>query len=212
MLCWQYVVDPATGEEKKVTKFGGAHPGNRRPQHKPYTPPNQEFDKEGHATAHFVTVGGGNALQLVQRTDEPDTKPSASSSGGGKAPEYIEGMYTKSAVDTFLGFVLSKVDLLLSFYAVVLPDGVTAGQTIHVQAPDGRLNAVVVPAGFGPGDKFTVEFADVAPVQKEDEDADIYVPSFNPGYNNNTDPHNTNSLPSANATPVYSAPPQYPNK
>ena len=43
---------------------------------------------------------------------------------------------------------------------MTLPDGVSAGQTIHVQAPDGRLNAIVVPSGFGPGSTFTVEFAD----------------------------------------------------
>jgi hypothetical protein len=42
---------------------------------------------------------------------------------------------------------------------VTLPDGVVAGQTIHVQAPDGRLNAIVIPPGFGPGSTFTVEFA-----------------------------------------------------
>jgi hypothetical protein len=36
---------------------------------------------------------------------------------------------------------------------------VVAGQTIHVQAPDGRLNAIVIPPGFGPGSTFTVEFA-----------------------------------------------------
>ena len=44
-------------------------------------------------------------------------------------------------------------------HAVTLPDGVTAGQTIHVQAPDGRLNEIIVPPGFGPGSTFTVEFA-----------------------------------------------------
>jgi hypothetical protein len=37
---------------------------------------------------------------------------------------------------------------------------VTEGQTIHVQAPDGKVNAIVVPPGFGPGSTFTVEFAD----------------------------------------------------
>jgi len=47
----------------------------------------------------------------------------------------------------------------LVFATVTLPDGVVAGQTIHVQAPDGRLNAIVVPPGFGPGSTFTVEFA-----------------------------------------------------
>jgi len=34
-----------------------------------------------------------------------------------------------------------------------------AGQTIHVQSPDGRTNAIVIPPGFGPGSTFTVEFA-----------------------------------------------------
>lgn len=42
---------------------------------------------------------------------------------------------------------------------VTLPDGVTEGQTIHVQAPNGKINAIVVPPGFGPGSTFTVEFA-----------------------------------------------------
>jgi len=43
---------------------------------------------------------------------------------------------------------------------VTLPAGVSSGQTVHVQAPDGRLNEIVVPEGFGPGSTFTVEFAD----------------------------------------------------
>jgi hypothetical protein len=42
---------------------------------------------------------------------------------------------------------------------VTLPDGVSAGQTIHVQAPNGETNAIVIPEGFGPGSTFTVEFA-----------------------------------------------------
>jgi hypothetical protein len=42
---------------------------------------------------------------------------------------------------------------------VTLPSGVSSGQTIHVQAPDGQVNAIVIPAGFGPGSTFTVEFA-----------------------------------------------------
>jgi hypothetical protein len=42
---------------------------------------------------------------------------------------------------------------------VTLPGGVHAGQVIHVQAPDGRINEIVVPDGFGPGSTFTVEFA-----------------------------------------------------
>lgn len=46
---------------------------------------------------------------------------------------------------------------------VTLPDGVNPGDTIHVQAPDGRLNAIVVPAGMYAGSTFTVEFADGPP-------------------------------------------------
>lgn len=47
------------------------------------------------------------------------------------------------------------------YIQVTLPAGVTSGQTIQVQAPDGRLNEIVIPQGFGPGSTFTVEFADV---------------------------------------------------
>lgn len=51
----------------------------------------------------------------------------------------------------------------LSFAVLVtLPDGVHGGQNIHVQAPDGRVNEIIVPDGFGPGSTFTVEFAEGA--------------------------------------------------
>jgi len=46
---------------------------------------------------------------------------------------------------------------------VTLPAGVNGGDKIHVQAPDGRLNEIIVPSGFGPGSTFTVEFADGPP-------------------------------------------------
>jgi hypothetical protein len=45
------------------------------------------------------------------------------------------------------------------FVKVTLPAGVVAGQTIHVRAPDGQINEIIVPNGFGPGSSFTVEFA-----------------------------------------------------
>lgn len=45
------------------------------------------------------------------------------------------------------------------YVSVTLPEGVKEGQTIHVQAPDGKINAIVIPPGFGPGSTFTVEFA-----------------------------------------------------
>lgn len=67
---------------------------------------------------------------------------------------------------------------------VTLPEGVVAGQTIHVQAPDGRLNAIIVPPGFGPGSTFTVEFAPEAPPETAAaapmaETASPYNPEYN---------------------------------
>ena len=69
--------------------------------------------------------------------------------------------------------------------AVTLPSGVHGGDVIHVKAPDGRINAIIVPMGMGPGSTFTVEFAassDDYPEGregKEDENAmapGVYVP------------------------------------
>ena len=45
------------------------------------------------------------------------------------------------------------------YISVTLPEGVNPGDTIHVQSPDGRLNAIVVPDGMHAGSTFTVEFA-----------------------------------------------------
>ena len=104
----------------------------------------------GQATVHFKAYGGGNALTLVQQ--DGSSHP-ASGIPAAKLPEYV---------------------------SVTLPDGVTAGQTIHVQAPDGKVNAIVVPAGFGPGSTFTVEFApdEAPPLEK-------YTMSSSP-YDSNT--------------------------
>ena len=44
---------------------------------------------------------------------------------------------------------------------MTIPQGVAPGQVIHVQAPDGAVNAITVPEGYGPGSTFTVEFAPV---------------------------------------------------
>ena len=79
------------------------------------------------------------------------------------------------------------------FPLVTLPDGVTAGQTIHVQAPDGRLNAIVVPPGFGPGSTFTVEFApEEAPVPTAPvaTSAPVATPATEPQYVQITVPDN----------------------
>jgi len=54
--------------------------------------------------------------------------------------------------------------------SVTLPPGVSPGDTIHVQAPSGALNAIQVPPGMGPGSSFTVEFMeDAKPPTKEEE-------------------------------------------
>lgn len=45
------------------------------------------------------------------------------------------------------------------YISVTLPEGVNPGDTIHVQSPDGRLNAIVVPDNMYAGSTFTVEFA-----------------------------------------------------
>mmetsp|Transcript_17944 Transcript_17944/g.33250 ORF Transcript_17944/g.33250 Transcript_17944/m.33250 type:complete len:218 (+) Transcript_17944:35-688(+) len=84
----------------------------------------------GQATAHFVSYGGGNALVLKQNDGTAQPQVGATPV---KQPEYIQ---------------------------VTLPAGVYGGQKIQVAAPDGRLNEIIVPDGFGPGSTFTVEFAD----------------------------------------------------
>lgn len=124
--------NPITGETKTKHTMGGAFPGNRRQVQQPYKPPVSQFDGNGKAVSHFVSYGGGNALVLKQGPGP--AKPQAGAMvATAKPPEYIK---------------------------VVLPAGVTAGQTIRVAAPDGRLNEIVVPQGMGPGSAFTVEFAD----------------------------------------------------
>ncbi|KAL7574046.1 hypothetical protein ACA910_015624 [Epithemia clementina (nom. ined.)] len=127
-----------------------------------------------------------------------------------------------------------------NYIEVTLPEGVKAGQVIHVQAPDGQLNEVVVPEGFGPGDVFTVEFASssttIPTTTKLDDNLYTTPVAVNdnqtsrsnnrPGDNfasaldndNNNHHHHANhannwseAYPSAVATPVYSPPPQYPS-
>jgi hypothetical protein len=127
-------------------------------------------------------------------------------------------------------------------HAVTLPDGVETGQTIHVQAPGGRLNAIVIPPGFGPGSTFTVEFApeEAAPPTPKSHYNTPSAPAvavsnsvgandgFAAGFNNpnyvppaatavassyNQEPDvDLYSYPTTSATPVYPSAPQYPSK
>lgn len=47
----------------------------------------------------------------------------------------------------------------VSQFIVVVPPGVSSGQTLHVRSPDGQTLATVVPPGTGPGASFLVSYA-----------------------------------------------------
>jgi hypothetical protein len=79
--------DPYTGQKKVKKRLGGAYPGQKIPQHGPYVPPASAFGKDGQATAHFVTHGGGNALTLVQC--DGSTAPQVG--GSVSPPQMIQG-------------------------------------------------------------------------------------------------------------------------
>jgi hypothetical protein len=67
--------------------------------------------------------------------------------------------------------------MIRAYYTVTLPEGVKEGQTIHVQAPDGKINAIVIPPGFGPGSTFTVEFApEEKPTSTTTTSSSSYIP------------------------------------
>lgn len=44
-------------------------------------------------------------------------------------------------------------------FLVTLPPNVYPGDTLRVQAPDGKMNDIIVPQGLYPGDRFHVQFA-----------------------------------------------------
>jgi len=107
------------------------------------------------ATAHFVAYGGGNALVLM---DKPN-----------RAAKRVDG------VDS----VAEK-----EFIEVTLPPNVNPGDVIHVQNPKGDINAIVVPAGMGPGSTFTVEFdaGDAPPPPEEEIAVAVAEPSSAPSH------------------------------
>lgn len=134
----------------------GTYPGNKRVAKPAYQPGDGEFERVNSttavATAHFVTCPGGNALKLVGKPNRVDEQAAGVAPGGATGPQYI---------------------------SVTLPPGVQSGDVIHVKAPDGRINAITVPMGMGPGSTFTVEFSeDTPPPPKEDElTPGVYVPT-----------------------------------
>lgn len=126
----EVVNDPITGEGKKKKKLGGAYPAQRRPQKNPYVPDESEFNKVDGTTSTATAhfVACGGGNALVLMNKPNRPPPDAV---GAEKKEYI---------------------------SVTLPPDVNPGDVIHVQAPDGRLNAIIVPEGMGPGSTFTVEF------------------------------------------------------
>jgi hypothetical protein len=126
------VQDPHTGKEKKKKKLGGASPGQRRPEHAPYVPPQSQF-QDGKATVHFVATGGGNALTLVQQ--DGSHQPQI----GKPQTEFIQGKsevrgHDSAGIDlSFAPACLSPLAYRTTIFnscclAVTLPDGVVAGQ------------------------------------------------------------------------------------
>jgi hypothetical protein len=151
-----------------------SYPGNQRVVNPAYQPPNEAFTQVDEYTSvaqvHFVTCPGGNALKLVGKDNRGGTSTTSSDTNNGR------------------------------YISVTLPSNVHAGDVIHVHAPDGRLNAVTVPEGMGPGSTFTVEFAPEPPAAVPIAEADlapgVYVPTVvaemepvdntNNNYDNNT--------------------------
>lgn len=83
-----------------------------------------------------------------------------------------------------------------TYIQVTLPAGVNGGDKIHVQAPDGRLNEIIVPPGFGPGSTFTVEFADGPPPTPAPASYAPPLATATPErhvYNNNNNYYNNNN-------------------
>mmetsp|Transcript_19980 Transcript_19980/g.28480 ORF Transcript_19980/g.28480 Transcript_19980/m.28480 type:complete len:187 (-) Transcript_19980:140-700(-) len=141
-----------------VNSTAATYPGNRRVANPTYQPPDSDYTQVDETTAvanaHFVTCPGGNALRLEgkpHRSDGIQNNTMSTTNNGGQ-PTYI---------------------------SVTLPPGVNSGDIIHVRAPDGRLNAITVPPGMGPGATFTVEFSNDTPAPPKEEELapGVYVPT-----------------------------------
>lgn len=93
--------------------------------------------------------------------------------GGGNALVLKQG----SVAQPQIGAAIAKPP---EYIQVTLPAGVKSGQKIQVAAPDGRLNEIIIPEGYGPGSTFTVEFADVgssSPTTRKTESYGGYAPT-----------------------------------
>jgi hypothetical protein len=199
------VVTDHNGHEKTKKTLGGAYPGQRPPQHQPYAPASSDYNSNGTAVAHFMAYGGGNALTLVRQdgSNKPEMGQAQPMLVQGKERERERESAHVNACYVSLPIPITHTDTLC--YTVTLPAGVQAGQTIHVQAPDGKVNAIIVPQGLGPGSVFTVEFASEEEKFGKNNYNNNAASSYNPSY----DPDYKQQY---NSQPQYSPPPQYGNQ
>ncbi|KAL7471012.1 hypothetical protein ACHAXS_013527, partial [Conticribra weissflogii] len=145
--------DPSLkGQVKQKKKLGGAPPGNRRVAQPTYQPADNEYHQIDSTTAVATAhfVTCPGGNALIL-VGKPNRAEEQAASSGKKA-KYIQ---------------------------VTLPSGINPGDVIHVKAPDGRINAIIVPEGMGPGSTFTVEFADDTPSPAKEEDLapGVFVPT-----------------------------------
>jgi len=130
----------------------GAYPGNRRVAKPAYQPSADEYKQ----------VGKNTAVCTAHFVTCP----------GGNALKLVD---RPNRAEVPVGS-----EGLAKYIQVTLPPGVNAGDVIHVKAPDGRMNAITVPDGMGPGSTFTVEFSgDVTPQPEKEEDLEpgVFVPT-----------------------------------
>lgn len=107
---------------------------------------------------------GGSYPGNRRQANKPYTPPASQFSNGQATSHFVNYGGGNALVLKQGGLAQPQIGAMAAkqpeYIQVTLPAGVSAGQTIQVQAPDGRLNEIIIPQGFGPGSTFTVEFAD----------------------------------------------------
>lgn len=100
---------------------------------------------------------------LVAAAAEPEQQPMRSKKPGGSGRRFSVSMQQgASDLADFLQVIdqeeqVDEADPEASDYILVAcPDGVSAGDLLYVNTPDGREITVEVPEGIGPGDDFEV--------------------------------------------------------
>jgi hypothetical protein len=99
---------------KEKKKLGGSYPGQRRPQHAPYKPGDNDFDKTGQAVVHFKAYGGGNALTLVKQDGSAQPQSGGPEFGkpNGGGSQYVQGTLSSYCLYHCWGGSFSRYNLL----------------------------------------------------------------------------------------------------